>query len=284
MRAYDWARLLGLAGLWSFQYILLRLSVPVFGSGPVAEARAFLGALFLIPAALLMGQRIAPREHWKDHLIVCLSNNVLPFICIAWSATVLPAGYLSIISGTVPLWANVFVAWGLKERLRPQTIAGFALGLAGVALIVELGPVALDARSATGAVVALAGAALWGWGGVVIKRRSGRLPPVGMAAGSIAAAAIVMAPLWIAATPSSTWTPEGALALGALGMFCSGLAYLAFFTLVRDIGPTRALTTGLMIPVLGVLWGWLFLDEAVTAAMLAGCALVLAALALVLRR
>ena len=70
----------------------------------------------------------------------------------------------------------------------------------------------------------------------------------------------------------------------ALGVLCSGLAYLPFFSLIRDIGPSRTLTVGLAVPVLGVLWGWLLLGEIVTLSMLAGTALVLAALALVLRR
>ena len=59
---------------------------------------------------------------------------------------------------------------------------------------------------------------------------------------------------------------------------------LPFFTLIRDIGPARTLSVGLMIPVLGVAWGWLFLDEAVTVPMVGGAALVVASLALVLRR
>jgi drug/metabolite transporter (DMT)-like permease len=93
-----------------------------------------------------------------------------------------------------------------------------------------------------------------------------------------------MAPLWATATPPSTWTPGAALALIALGVLCSGVAYLAFFTLVRDIGPTRALSTGLAGPALGVLWGWLLLGETVTLAMLAGITLVVSSLWLVLRR
>jgi drug/metabolite transporter (DMT)-like permease len=74
------------------------------------------------------------------------------------------------------------------------------------------------------------------------------------------------------------------MALAALGFLGTGLAYLAFFTLLRDIGPSRTLTTGLIIPALGVLWGWLFLDEAITLAMLVGVALVVSSLWLVLRR
>ena len=84
--------------------------------------------------------------------------------------------------------------------------------------------------------------------------------------------------------PASQWTAESVFGLAALGLLCSGLAYVPFFTLVRDIGPTRALTTGLAVPALGIFWGWLFLGETVTVTMLAGAALVLAALALVMRR
>lgn len=284
MRPYDWARLIGLAVIWSSQYIFLRVTVPVFGALPVADGRALFGALFLIPAALLMGQRIAPLAHWKDHLIVCLPNNVLPFICFSMAALFLPAGYLAIINGTVPLWAGLFAAWALKEPLGARPIAGFVVGIAGVALIVNLGPVALDARSALGALLAMAGAVLWGWGGVAIKQRDGLLSPMGLATGATAVAAIVMAPLWATATPASTWTPGALTALVSLGVLCSGVAYLAFYSLVRDIGPMRSLSTGLLAPALGVLWGWLLLDETVTVPMLVGVALVVSALLLVLRR
>jgi drug/metabolite transporter (DMT)-like permease len=128
------------------------------------------------------------------------------------------------------------------------------------------------------------GAAFWGWAGVIIKQRSGNLPPMGLAAGSIAWAAVLMAPAWVAAPPPQAWTPEATAALIAVGALCSGLAYLPFFTLIRDIGPTRTLSVGLLVPVLGVLWGWLLLGEVVTFAMLAGAGLVVAALFLVMRR
>jgi drug/metabolite transporter (DMT)-like permease len=284
VRAYDWARFAALAVIWSLQYIFLRLAVPVFGTGPVADARAVFGTLILVPAALLMGQRIAARERWREYLIIAVPNYMLPFLCFAWAATVLPAGYLAIINGTVPLWAALFAVWALKEPMSPGRIAGFVLGIAGVALIVRLGPVQFDASSLLGALISLTGAALWGWGGVVIKRHSGSMPPVSMAAGSLAFAALAMSPLLALVPPPAQWTLDASAAVVTLGVLSSGIAYLAFFTLVRDIGPARALATGLTVPVLGVLWGWLFLDESVTLAMLVGIALVVGALVLVLRR
>jgi drug/metabolite transporter (DMT)-like permease len=285
VRPYDAGRWLLLATLWSLQFIFLRLAVPVFGAAPVAEARALLGALFLVPWVVYFArQPIAPFKHWKDYLALSLVNNVLPFVCYAFAATSLPAGYLAIINGLVPLSAAVIAAPVLGERLTPARITGFLLGIAGVALIVNLGPVELNARTVLGTAAAVTGATLWGWAGVMIKQRTGRLPAMGAAAGTITFAAVLMAPLWALVPAPSTWTVEAAIAVLGLGLLCSGLAYLPFFSLIRDIGPSRTLTVGLAVPVLGILWGWLLLGEAVTLGMLAGAALVLAALALVLRR
>ena len=271
--------------MWSLQYIFLRVAVPAFGTAAVAEGRALFAALFLVPWVVWVArQRIGALEHWKDHLAVALVNNVAPFVCFAWAASVLPAGYLAIINGMVPLWAALIAVPVLKERLGFGRIAGFALGIAGVALIVNLGPVEMGWKTVLGTLVGVAGAGFWGWAGVVIKQRSGRLPPMGLAAGAIAFAALLMAPLLSLAPPPATWTAPAIGSLIAVGVICSGLAYLPFFTLIRDIGPSRTLTVGLAMPVLGVLWGWLFLDETVTLGMLAGTALVLAALLLVLRR
>lgn len=285
MRAYDAGRWLLLTTLWSLQFLFMRVAVPAFGIAPVAEGRALFAALFLLPwAAWFARQRVGLFANWRDHLAVGLVNNVLPFACFSWGAAVLPAGYLAIINGLVPVWAAMIAVPVLGEPFGWRRAAGFALGIGGVALIVNLGPVALDARTLIGAAAAIAGTVFWGWGGVLIKQRTGRVPPMGLAAGSIAFAAVLMAPLWALAPAPATWTAEALAALVAVGILCSGLAYLPFFTLIRDIGPSRTLTVGLGIPILGVLWGWLFLDEAVTVTMLVGMALVIASLALILRK
>lgn len=285
MRAYDAGRWLLLATLWSLQYLFLRVAVPVFGIEPVTAARALLTAVFLLPWVLYFArQRIGPLEHWKDYLAVGLINNVLPFACFSYAAAQLPAGYLAIMSGLVPLWTAVIAAPVLGERLGISRVAGFALGIAGVSLIVNLGPVELTPGTLLGAAAAITGTALWGWAGVMIKQRYGRLAPMALAAGSITFSSLIMAPLLAYTPPPSAWTPEATGALLGLGVLCGALAYLPFFTLIRDIGPSRTLTVGLAVPVLGVLWGRLLLGEALTLAMLGGMALVIAALGLVLKR
>ncbi|HUQ74777.1 MAG TPA: DMT family transporter [Burkholderiales bacterium] len=283
MRRSAAARWLLLATLWSLQYIFMRVAVPVFGTAFVAEARAFFSMFFLVPWVLyVVHESIGLRAHWRDHLAVSLANNVLPFLCLAYAATVLPASYLAVMNGMVPLWAAVTSALFLKEPFGARRILGFVLGMAGVALIVNLGPIPLNTRTALGVLASILGSFFWGWAGVVIRQRSGRVPAMSMAAGSIIFCALILSPAWATMPPPSAWTGSSVAGLVALGILVSGVAYLPFFTLVRDIGPTRTLTVGLAVPVLGIIWGWLLLGEEITPAMIAGAALVLLALGLVM--
>jgi drug/metabolite transporter (DMT)-like permease len=285
MRRSVAARWLLLATLWSLQYIFMRMAVPVFGTAIVAQSRALLAALVLVPwVILVMRETLALRLHWRDYIAVTLLNNVIPFLCFAWAATTLPASYLAVMNGMVPLWSGIVAAPLLKEPLGARRIAGFVLGIAGVALIVKLGPVEPTPGASLAALAGMAGAALWGWAGVVIRKATGRVPPIELAAGSTLLAALLLSPALLLAPPLVQWTPQATLAVLALGVLCSGLAYFPFFTLVRDIGPTRTLSVGLATPVLGIFWGWLLLGESVTLPMLAGAALVLGALVLVMKR
>jgi drug/metabolite transporter (DMT)-like permease len=281
---WEGGRWLLLAGLWSLQYIFMRMAVSVFEAPLVAEARAFFAAPFLAAWVwFAMRDSIGLRAHWKDHLAVSMVNNVLPFICFAYAATVLPASYLSVLNGMVPLWAGIISGPVLKEPLGGRQIGGFVLGVVGIALIVRLGPVPLDLSTLTATLVGMLGAALWGWAGVVIRQRSGRVAPMSLGTGSIVFCMLILSPAWVLAPAPSSWTVTSLVGLVALGVLCSGVAYLPFFTLVRDIGPTRTLTVGLAVPVLGMFWGWLLLSESITPGMIAGAALVLVALLLVMK-
>ena len=266
------------------QHIFGRVAVPVLGTGLVAELRALFAAAFLVPWVILATRdAIGLRQHWRDHLAVCMVNNVLPFVCFAYAATVLPASYLAVMNGMVPLWSAVMSVPVLKERLDARRIVGFVLGIAGVALIVKLGPIELTPQTGLAALVGMVGAFFWGWAGVVIRQRTGGVPPMSLAVGSILFAAVLLSPGWLQAPPLAQWTPLATAAAIALGVLISGVAYLPFFTLVRDIGPTRTLTVGLAVPVLGIFWGWLLLGETITVSMIAGAALVVIALALVMK-
>ena len=116
-------------------------------------------------------------------------------------------------------------------------------------------------------------------------RASARLnrKPLAIAGWSQMFAALAMAPFVPLAEPAAPLTPLIALNVFGLALFCSSIAYVLYYRLIADIGPTRALTMAFLMPVFGMLWGALFLGEPITLAMIAGCALIIAGATAVLR-
>jgi len=86
----------------------------------------------------------------------------------------------------------------------------------------------------------------------------------------------VLAPALPLAPPHAPLTPVVAANVVALALASTAFAYLLFFRLIATVGPTRALTVTFLIPLFGVLWGFLFLDEAIGVRTLAGGALIVA--------
>ena len=119
--------------------------------------------------------------------------------------------------------------------------------------------------------------------GIGIKRRGQALPSYAIAAWSQLFAALVLFPPATLLPPPGPVTPLVLAALAGLGLLCSGVAYLLYYRLMQDIGPTRTATLTFLLPVFGIVWGALLLDEAVTLTMLAGVALVIGGTAAVLR-
>lgn len=108
------------------------------------------------------------------------------------------------------------------------------------------------------------------------------MPPVAVATGQLSAAALVMLPLvllfeppWLASAPSlHAW-----LALAALALFCTSLAYILYFRLLASAGATNSLLVTFLIPVTAILLGALFLGERLDTGDFAGMALIAAGLA-----
>ena len=97
-------------------------------------------------------------------------------------------------------------------------------------------------------------------------------------------AGIVLAPIAVFAPLPQSIGPAVVANMLALALLCSAAAYLLYFRLIADVGPTRAMTVTFLMPALGMVWGVMFLGETVTPAMLAGAALIIAGTAAVLRR
>ena len=189
-----------------------------------------------------------------------------------------------VLNATSPLFGALIAAVWLRERVTARVALGLACGVAGVAMLVGLGPIRTSPAIAWAIAAGALAAFSYAVAAAFMKRRAGVVDAAAAATGSQLGATLVLVPL-LAPLPPVAWpTPAEWTAVVLLGVLCTGIAYLLYFRLIADVGPTRALTVTFLIPFFGMLWGALFLGEAITPVMAAGCALVLAGTALILRQ
>jgi drug/metabolite transporter (DMT)-like permease len=285
MRGADIAELLALAAIWGASFLFMRWGAPEFGALTLAFLRVGLAALALLPLLAWHQGRPSLRllhTHWRALLGLSLITSALPFALFAYAALHLPAGLSSILNATVPMW-SALVAWvWLSQAPTRWRSAGLLIGFGGVVLLVWA-KTGLTGDARFWAVLACLLATLnYAISAVATRRWLGDAPPLVVATGSqIGASVWLLLPglwAWPAAAPSAAaW---GSLA--ALALLCTGVAYILYFRLLARVGPTNAVTVTFLIPLFAVIWGALFLQEALTLPMLGGGVLVLLGTALAL--
>ena len=283
MRGPDVARLLALAVIWSASFVFIRVLAPPLGPVWTATLRVLVAGVALVGWFAATGFDADVRRHWRAYLFVGLVNSAAPFLLFSWAALTLPASYLVILNAASPMFTAIAAAAWLGERLSGAKLAGLAVGAAGVALVSRAGPLEPTPAVVAAVAASLAAALCYALAGVWLKRHGAGLKPVAIAGWSQLGAAALLLPVAAATPMPGPVTPAVVANLLALALVCSGAAYLLYYRLIRDIGPTRAMTVTFLMPALGMLWGVLFLGETVNATMLAGAALVIVGTAAVLR-
>lgn len=281
MRTRHFLQLIFLSALWGASFPLIRIAAPAFGPIGLAGLRCALAALVLAMLMRVLREQWPSRQTWTRLTVLSLLTVVSPFLLFNWAGLVLPAGYSAILNATVPMFGILGAAAMGEERLTARRLAGCALGFAGVALLVRLGPIALDAKVVLAALACTVAAASYGFGAILMKRATLAHGPLPASAAVHLAAALVLLLPTAATAPAMRFTPGAMLCVAVLGMVTSGFMYWLSMRLMRDIPASAATSPAFMIPLFGVTWGGLFLGEPVTAGMLPGCVLVLGAMALV---
>lgn len=284
MTRRDTLDLLLLAAIWGASFLFMRMGAAEFGPVALAFVRVAGAALLLVPLMLLKGQGAAWRTHGQAIAGVGVVNSALPFLLYAVSALALSTALMSVFNATVPIW-GALIAWlWLGEKLGASRWLGLAIGVAGVVGLgwgkADLRPGEHGISAAVGVAAALAATWLYGVGANVSRRWLQGVPALSVAAGSQAAAAVVLAlpavVFWPAVNPGAmAW----AAAL-ALSLLCTGLAYILYFRLLARTGAANAMSVTFLIPAFALLWGFVALGEVPTGTMLAGCAVILLGTAL----
>lgn len=280
MNTSNLLKLIVLAAIWGGSFLFMRIAAPVLGPGVLIEYRVTFAALFLGAVALVLRKPLDLRQHWKHYLILGFFNSALPFLLFAFAARTLTASVLSVLNATAPIWGAIIAAVWQRQMVGARVMLGLLLGTAGVALLVGFDHA--SSRPGAGLAIAAATFAAFNYGIASTYAKSAKsVEPFANAHGSMWAAAVLTIPA-LAIFPQPAAPTVGIMAAAlALGVLCSGIAYLLYFGLIRDVGPTSALTVTFLNPLFGILWGALFLHEVVGWHTIVGAAIVITGTALV---
>jgi drug/metabolite transporter (DMT)-like permease len=255
----------------------MRVAASDFGPLPLVEARLLLGALVLTPFLWRARAQFTPGL-WLKIAGIAAVNSVTPFALFAWGAERAPAGISAITNAMTVMFTALVAYLFYAERIGARRLIGLIAGFAGVAVLAS-------GRTAGSGIwqASLAGTAaalLYGFGINLVRRHLTSYPPAAVAAATLVAGAVLLAPFAIYTRPAHTIGAASWISAILLGTLCTGTAFVLYYRLIARVGAARASTVTYLIPLFGVIWAWLFLGEPLTPTMALAAALILAGVAL----
>jgi len=280
----EWLLFFALGFMWGSSYLFIKIAVDSFGTFTLIALRLLIGATFLWVAFRLNGTSL-PRERrtYGNLLVMAIINITIPFALITWAEQSVDSALAAILNSTVPLFVIVIAPLFLPdEPIRINGVVGLAVGFIGVVLLVSPGLV--NATGDLAGSIALLGSSLaYALGNVYSRRNVRGLPPLVPAVFQVTFALIIVGTL--ALVLEHPWTAQPDIgdwfSVIWLGIFGSGLAYMVYFRLLDRWGATRTSLVAYLLPIYGIVLGFLVLQEPVNLTLIAGTALVIAGVALV---
>ncbi|MBB2202344.1 EamA family transporter [Gluconacetobacter tumulisoli] len=290
-----YGHLLAIYLIWGSTYLAVKLCL----SGPAPVSPLHLQVLREGCGALLLAGLTAVRHGGPGRLdrrdaglcaltgvLMWVGGNALATACAPYAHS----GFIVMAMGTIPLWCTLFDCVLNRARPSARILAALPLGLGGLVMVVApalSGHGAIVTRHPVAVVLVLQLAAItWALGTVLQRRLAGRLRPGWTAAIQMGVAALILG----CASSASGWSIPahvGTIQLAAfafLVVFGSVVAPASYIVVLRSFSPEMASTFAYVNPVVGVLLGWMVLGERPAALALAGMAVVLGSIALMMRR
>lgn len=277
MNRRAWLLMSLLAALWGASYLFIKVALedgldPIF----IVFSRLALGALVLVPLALVARSVTHLRGLAGPILFLALVQVTLPFLFITLGEQHISSALTGILVSAAPIFTALIAArFDDDERPHGVATAGVVMGIVGVVTLFGV-DLSGDAQALAGGLMVLLASVGYAVGALYLKHRLRGAAPVGIAASTILAGALVTLPFALLTLPARAPDLQTVGSLVALGAGGTGLAFAIYFTLIAEIGPGRASLVAYIAPGFAVLYGVTLLDEPLTIGAILGLILILA--------
>ncbi len=268
--------------IWGIPYLLIKVAVDGVSAPMLVFARTAIGAAVLMPLTASRAAWAPVLRKWRPVLVFAFFEIIAAWLLLSDAERRISSSLTGLLIAAAPIIAAVLDRLtGGEARLSGTRIAGLAVGLAGVAVLA--GP-AMTGGSAWPVSEVLLVALCYAIAPLVAARFLADVPTLPMTAACLGVAAIVYVGPAAATWPVTMPTPRVLAALAVLAVFCTAVAFLVFFALIREVGAARALVFTYVNPAVALAAGVIVLNEPLTPWNLAGLGLILGGLVLATRR
>jgi drug/metabolite transporter (DMT)-like permease len=270
-----WILFASMGVIWGVPYLFIKVAVEHMAPPVVVFGRTSIAIVPLLVVAVRSGAIRPALARWRPLLAFAGLEMAIPWLLLTDAERHLPSGLTGLLIACVPIVGAV-AAYALGERsaLAPRRVVGIGLGLGGVAFLVatDLGG---DAPWWSIVEVLLVCVA-YATAPFIAARRLADVPDIGVVALALSAVALVYAPIAWITRPDESPPARALLAVVALGLLCTAIAFVVFFRLIRAVGPARSTLITFVNPAVAVVVGAIVLGEQITVATLVGFVLILA--------
>src|ERR687897_3827040 len=281
MGGRDLGALLLLSALWGASFVFIRVAVASLGPFVLVELRVGLAAAGLAFSAALLRRLPKLRVRWRQFALLGLVNVAIPFSLISAAEINLTASLAAILNSTTVMFTAIVAAVWMGDALTVRKAIGIVLGIVGVSVLVGWDPIPLNGAVLFAVAAMLLASLSYALGATYAKRSFAGIPPLGMAIGQLGGAAVLLWPLAAVSVPERAPSTVVTLSMLALAFLSTAVAYLIYFRLIENVGPTSTLTVTLLVPVFGLLFGVLLLEEPFGFGTLAGLGIILTSVVLI---
>lgn len=281
MQVRDIGAFVLLAAMWGASFLFIKIGAPVLGPTVLAESRVAIGVLGLLIYALIVGFHLDFKKYWKQFLLLGLLNSVIPFVLIIGAELTITSSLAAILNATTPLFTAVIASiWG-KETMTAKKIIGLTLGLCGVIVVVGGGTLSFSVGFLLAVGSSLLASCFYGISTVYNKAVFQGVPALTITIGQLGGASLLLLPMSAVNLPSEIPSLGVIAAVVSLALFCTAFANVLYYNLIARAGATIATSVTFLVPVFGIVWGKVFLNEQIDYNLIIGFLIILGGLMLI---
>lgn len=272
MKLKHWALLIILGAVWGSSFMFIKIATPEFGPIPLVGIRLFIaGALFL--PILLQPKYLKQIHGFKLKIfILSLLNATIPFTLFSYASYSSDSNMLAILNSSAALLTMIVAYFWINEPIGRKQVSGLIIGFIGIIVLVNPSNIQTSLISS---LACLTAASCYAIANVFIQKFTKDIKKVVLIGWSLIFGAITLSPLTIVYFPTIIPSTEAILSLFWLGAIGTGLAFIGYVRSIETIGAVKTSTVAYFLPVFGIIWGYIFLNEKVTYIVIVGCLMVL---------